>query len=95
MKKMFFAVVAGTVLCAAGVIGFKVFEDANSSSQSNLLKLNLEALSQQEYAVGTKLACFKTISCAGDGALVYLPYCGPCEDDLMNLAWDPSFCTVQ
>ncbi len=46
MKKSFFAVVVGVVICAAGLIGYSVYENYRVGLENNLLKLNLVALTQ-------------------------------------------------
>ncbi len=95
MKKMILSVAAGVTFCAAVFTCYGVYENSKFTPQSDLIKLNLELLSQQEYKPGTRLACVKTASSAGEGSLVWIPYCTPCADVQLNQAWDPSECTVQ
>jgi hypothetical protein len=52
MKKLILSVTAGLVLCTAGFIGYKIYNDHQMSKLNPLMAENLEALSDPESSVG-------------------------------------------
>ena len=72
MKKKIFMVCAALVVSAAAVVGVKAY---NYYSMPELMRANLEALSQSE--TGKKTACFSKIKYK---AGCYTFYCGECKE---------------
>lgn len=90
MKKLFFALVTGLVIGAAGFSGFKVYDNYRMSKYSSLMLENLEMLTRREGEI--TLDCWQTFS--DSGPATHKTYCVDCEPHLCGAWKDASTCTT-
>lgn len=88
MKKYFIKI--AFVAFFAAIAGYGVYANQETSTMSDLMLINVEALANGEN--GQKLDCWSTVSSNGNVLATHVTYCGSCSAVLAKSWSNKSMC---